>query len=121
MKKDPLSEDIMRPRLKPSEFLRNFGSHEILGSDELKKIFKSETGLEPPPWKEYTEDEQRQIIDARGCGGHVAASYPGELLCVGYQVAEAVAALLLPGYVVTKRGRGFRYTEAVETLEKYGH
>lgn len=94
-------------------------SHAIFDSTGLGADFREITGHEPC-WPEYTPEETRAAIEARGLGGSLYAQ-PAERLANGWEIANALADRFAPGESrPPKMGRGSQFREALAALERAG-
>lgn len=101
-----------------SKFLTEFtSSHDILDHAGLSARFLKETG-EAADWPHHSKAATAQTIKARGLGGTLTAEADTRL-CYGYEVAEHLAHKHL-GYASPAEGRGRRWADCVQALERAG-
>jgi len=100
-----------------SEWLsESVDSHAIQNHASLSKDFTEATG-EQPCWPSHTVKQARQSIKKRGLGGNCAGP-DDDLVCYGYEVADALAWKYADKFSSTKFGRGSSFRECLAEIRK---
>lgn len=104
-----------------SEWLAEFGTHDIHDHAAVTANFKEETG-EDAPWHEgWTKAEMQRAIDQRGKGGTLSGSDDMKFIST-LDMAEALATKYVGSdYYHGKMGMGFAVRECTQAIREAGH
>jgi hypothetical protein len=101
-----------------SEWLSELDGHSIYDSAKLKTDFEKHTGQKAPDWPEYTPQQTRATMQARGLGG-THNNPTGAKECWGYTLAAHLASKLA-NYSSPAMGRGRSFWDCVSAIKKAG-